>query len=79
MSLVRRFLLMDMLFEGGRMFVGGVSVAYLMSQGISLADIALIKALQAAVVFTAEVPTGIFGDRWGRKWSSGRETRWRRP
>ena len=69
MSLVRRFLLMDMLFEGGRMFVGGVSVAYLMSQGISLADIALIKALQAAVVFTAEVPTGIFGDRWGRKWS----------
>jgi len=69
MKIKHRFLLMDMLFEGGRMFVGGVSVAFLISRGILAADVAMIKALQAVVVFAAEIPTGVLGDRYGHKFS----------
>lgn len=69
MNIKHRFLLMDMLFEGGRMFVGGVSIAFLISRGILAADIAVIKALQACVVFVAEIPTGVLGDRYGHKFS----------
>lgn len=69
MNLKHRFLVMDMLFEGGRMFVGGISIAFLISRGILVADIAMIKALQAFIVFAAEVPTGVIGDRYGHKFS----------
>jgi len=67
MSQTRRFYLIDALFEGGRMFVGSISVAFILSRGLAAADIATIKGLQALVVFWGEVPTGVLADRFGRK------------
>ena len=67
MKLLNRFLLIDMLFQGGRMFVGGGSVAFLLSRGLLVSDIAVIKTLQAVVVFLAEIPTGIVSDKLGRR------------
>lgn len=68
-KLERRFLLIDALFEGGRMFVGGLSAVFLLSRGFDPSTIALVKTVQALVVFFGEVPTGILSDKYGRKFS----------
>jgi MFS family permease len=65
----RKFLLIDALFEGGRMFVGATSVTYLLSRGISMSDVAALKSLQAIVLIFGEIPTGVFADIFGRKLS----------
>lgn len=63
----KRALFIDSVYEGGRNFVGGISVAFMLSRGISPADVAALKMIQAAVVFVGEIPTGIFADRYGRR------------
>ena len=65
----KKFLAIDVLFEGGRMFVGATSVTYLLHTGMSFADIASLKSIQALVMITGEVPTGILADSFGRKTS----------
>lgn len=57
----------DALFEGGRMFAGATSGAYLLSQGLGLSEIALLKSVQASIILLGEVPTGILADSWGHK------------
>jgi MFS family permease len=64
-----KLLLIDGLFEGGRMFTGATSVAYLLQSGLSLKNIALLKSIQALVVIVAELPTGIMADALGRRLS----------
>jgi len=66
---LRKFLVIDSLFEGGRMFVGATSVTYLLSIGISFKEIAALKSIQAFVLIFGEVPTGILADSFGRKLS----------
>lgn len=63
------YLALDALFEGGRMFVGAISTAYLIGRGLSLADVAMIKSLQAFVFIFAELPTGLVADIRGHRWS----------
>src|SRR5262249_20650174 len=65
----KNFLLLDALFEGGRMFVGATSVAYLLSAGISLGQIASLKTIRAIVVLFGDLPTGALADTLGRRWS----------
>lgn len=62
-----KVLALDASFEGGRMFVGATSVTYMLSQGIGLQQIALLKSVQAITLFCGELPTGIIADRFGRK------------
>lgn len=64
-----KLLLIDGLFEGGRMFVGATSVSYLLHSGLSLSNVALLKSIQAIVLILAELPTGIFADAMGRRLS----------
>lgn len=64
-----KLLLVDGLFEGGRMFAGATSVTYLLQSGLSLKNIALLKSVQAIVVIIAELPTGILADALGRRLS----------
>jgi hypothetical protein len=56
------FLTLDALFEGGRMFVGAISAAYLTTRGLTLAEIASLKSLQAIIFLSCEFPTGLFAD-----------------
>lgn len=63
------FLSLDSLFEGGRMFVGAISAAYLLKRGISLEQIANLKIIQALVFIFLEVPTGVIADVMGRRFS----------
>ena len=66
---MKKLLALDGIFEGGRMFVGATSVAYLLSQGISLRQVALLKSIQAVTLFAGEIPTGIIADQFGRRTS----------
>lgn len=60
-----KVLVLDMLFEGGRMFVGAMSAIFLLHKGISLSDLAFLKVIQGIVFIIGEFPTGIFGDLKG--------------
>ncbi len=64
---LNKALLIDILYESGRTFVGGISVAFMLSRGISPADVAMLKIAQAIVVFIGEIPTGFLADRFGKK------------
>lgn len=66
-SIKRKLLVLDSLFEGGRMFVGATSVTYLIKNGMSLPDIALLKNIQSITIIAGEVPTGLISDRYGHK------------
>ncbi|MDQ8030624.1 MAG: MFS transporter [Bordetella sp.] len=50
-----------------RMMVGATSSIYLMSKGLSIGDLAIIKSTQALVILVADVPFGYFADRYSRK------------
>jgi len=62
-----KFLFLDAIFEGGRMFVGATSVAYIISCGIPLEKIATLKIIQAMIIIFFEIPTGLFADSVGRR------------
>lgn len=62
-----RCLSIDALFEGGRMAVGAISVAFLMSTGLPLEDIAYLKIFQSIILILGELPTGLFADSFGSK------------
>ena len=62
-----RTLAIDALFEGGRMSVGAISVAYLLSKGLPVEKIAYLKIIQAIVLLAGELPTGLFADAYGSK------------
>lgn len=65
--MMKRCLTIDALFEGGRLFVGAISAAFLISRGVSLADIAFLKTIQGIVLVCGELPTGLFADSFGRR------------
>ncbi len=69
LTTVNKLLMIDGIFEGGRMFVGATSTTYLLSSGLSLSEVALLKTFQALVFILAELPTGIFADALGRRLS----------
>lgn len=62
-----RFYIASGLFSATRMGIGATSVVFMLSQGMSLSDIALVKIIQGLVIFVAEVPTGLVADVFGRK------------
>lgn len=49
-----------------RMLVGATSAIYLLSSGLTLTDLGVLKAIQAAIVFLADIPLGYVADKWGR-------------
>jgi len=55
------------LFNAARMFIGSTSTLYLISKGLSAADVMYLKAVQAAGLLLLEIPLGWWADRVGRK------------
>lgn len=64
---MKKFLLLDTFFQGGRNLFGAIFVPYLISRGIDLADVAILKLLQSMLMLFFEFPTGFIADHWGRK------------
>lgn len=63
----KKCLSIDLLFEGGRMSVGAISVAYLLSMGVSVEKVAYLKIIQGVVLLFGEIPTGVFADAFGSR------------
>ncbi|MCX6106380.1 MAG: MFS transporter [Proteobacteria bacterium] len=59
----------DAAFEASRMLVGGISAVYLLSKGVSVGDLALIKSVQAVILLCGDLPAGVIADRFGHKQS----------
>lgn len=64
---MKTFLLLDTVFQGGRNLFGAVFVPYLISRGVGLADVAILKLLQSSMMLVFEFPTGFVADHWGRR------------
>jgi len=66
---VRKTIFYGLWFTSSRMLIGAYSVLYLMSRGIDLRDIALLKGLQAFIILVTDLPVGYFADQKSRKLS----------
>lgn len=55
------------LFSGGRLFVGAISVLYVLSHGVSIGEFATIKSLQVATFLLFDIPSGLLIKRIGHK------------
>lgn len=50
-------------------FILPISVIYLLNFGLSYSQIAMLQVINAVVVILLEIPTGVFADFIGKKWS----------
>ncbi len=57
------------LIHGGTMFTATTYVPYVRHLGVTLAEVDLLNALFQMAIFAFELPTGLFADRRGRKFS----------
>jgi hypothetical protein len=53
------------LFSGGRLFVGAISVLYVLSHGISIGQFAIIKSIQVATFLLLDIPSGLLVKKIG--------------
>lgn len=57
-------------FGSFRMLVGGISVLYLLSKGINLTDLGLLKSFQFGLMMIIDLPLSYITDRYSRKLST---------
>lgn len=55
------------LFSGGRLFVGAISVLYVLSHGISIGEFATIKSVQVATFLLFDIPFGLLIKKIGSR------------
>ena len=61
----KKLILLNALFQGGRLFVGAVCVLYFLSFGLHTEDYAWIKTAQAIVFIGLDIPLGYFLSKIG--------------
>ncbi|WP_434525852.1 hypothetical protein [Photorhabdus asymbiotica] len=59
----------SVIFNSFRMLIGATSSIYLLSKGVSLVDLGLMKTMQASVFFILDIPTSYLADRISRKYA----------
>lgn len=65
----RLYIVYRILIHGGVMFTAATYVPYVRHLGVTLAEVDLLNALFQMAIFAFEIPTGLFADRRGRKFS----------
>jgi MFS family permease len=61
----KKLILLNALFQGGRLFVGAVGVLYFLSFGLQPGDYACVKTAQAIIFIGLDIPLGYFLSRMG--------------
>lgn len=61
----KKLILLNALFQGGRLFVGAVCVIYFLSFGLQTEDYAWIKTTQAIIFIGLDIPLGYLMSRMG--------------
>ncbi|CAQ85820.1 MULTISPECIES: MFS transporter [Photorhabdus] len=59
----------SVIFNSLRMLIGATSSIYLLSKGVSLVDLGLMKTMQASVFFILDIPTSYLADKISRKYA----------
>ncbi|WP_387465360.1 MFS transporter [Photorhabdus sp. RM323S] len=59
----------SVVFNSLRMLIGATSSIYLLSKGVSLVDLGLMKTMQASVFFILDIPTSYLADKISRKYA----------
>lgn len=62
-----RILLIGVAFSFARMLIGATSALYLLSRGLTLPELGLLKTLQAALIGVLDLPSAYLADKFGRK------------
>ncbi|WP_051011278.1 hypothetical protein [Bartonella rattaustraliani] len=57
------------LYHGVRIFTGASALVYMMSQGLTIANVGFIKTFQAAIMLLWDLPLGYFSNKISRKLS----------
>lgn len=61
----KKIILLNALFQGGRLYVGAICVLYFLSFGMQMQDYAWIKTIQAVIFIGLDIPLGYFLSRVG--------------
>ncbi|MDA8273314.1 MAG: MFS transporter [Deltaproteobacteria bacterium] len=64
---IKKLLYFDSVFSGARMLTGSTAILYLMSRGLSIADIAFLKLLQHLVILLMDIPSSYIADRYSKR------------
>ncbi len=64
---VNKIIIFGILFGSTRMLVGAISVIYLVTKGLNVSDIALLKTFQMSVMFMFDIPLAYISDRKSKK------------
>lgn len=54
-------------FISARMLVGAIAAIFLLSKGISIYELGILKTFQASVIFFLDIPLGYISDKYGHK------------
>jgi len=67
MKSYNKILLSTCTFGSLRMFIGAISVIYMLSNGLNLSGLAFVKILQMLILFTFNIPVSKLIDKYDRK------------
>lgn len=65
LSYLSRIIIYGSAFSGIRMMIGATSALYLLSKGITLSRVGMIKSFQILIMLFIDVPIGYFSDKLG--------------
>lgn len=65
--IIRTYRILQFLKQFPAALVASTYTVYLLSKGLTLPDLSLVALSFYAVLLAAEIPTGVFADRYGRK------------
>ncbi len=66
---IRLYLLLALISDMGIAFISATYVMYLISKGMNLFEVNLVNMVFYITLFICEIPTGVFADVFGRKFS----------
>lgn len=66
---VNKIIIFGILFGSTRMLVGAISVIYLVTKGLDVSDIALLKTFQMFIMFMFDMPLAYLSDKRSKKLS----------
>ncbi|TBR37458.1 MFS transporter [Marinomonas agarivorans] len=69
MPTMNRIMVFGILIYSIRMLIGATSTLYILSKGLTLTDIGLLKAYQALIILLFDIPLAYIADKYSRKLS----------
>ena len=66
---IKKIFIYGVLFNSIRMLIGAISAVYLIAVGLEIKDVGFLKAFQALIIFTLDIPLAYIADKKSRRLS----------